>query len=133
MLHHSLFGVTVVFPIQRQNIKEILAAKRKETATVSQLKGISIHSAAAETQDQLNSFIDTLQATDKANFQYLVESEQKIHLLESREILSKLDGLIMTTNDEIIEREIDSANGYGLVYALAALALLVACIAYFVS
>jgi len=133
MLNDTLFGVKVIFPVDRQNIKEILKAKREETLKLSSSKGISVHRAAAETQDQLDIFIAKLPFDLQSEFQHLIKSEQKIYLQESKEILSKVDGIIINSNENIIEQELDSANKYTLIYVLIVSVIFFAGIAYLVS
>lgn len=133
MLNDTLFGVKVIFPVDRKNIREILKAKREETLKLSNSKGISVHRAAAETQDQLDIFIAKLPLGLQSEFQHLIKSEQKIYLQESKEILSKVDGIIINSNENIIEQEVDSANKYTLIYAFIVAVIFFAGIAYLVS
>lgn len=99
----ELYGIQVLYPFTRANIREVVKAKATLMQSMSSSQGISIYQAANDLSDIHAEFLKRLNLGDQEVFLNLLTEETNAHTSALLDDASK-------TNQEAIKQEISNAN-----------------------
>ena len=99
----ELYGVQVLYPFTRANIRDVVRAKATLMQSMSSSQGISIYQAANDLSDIHAEFLKRLNLDDQEVFLNLLTEETNAHTSALLDDASK-------NNQEAIKQEISNAN-----------------------
>lgn len=107
----NLYGIEVVYPFIRENIRKVVIARNELIKTISKNNNISPYQAGNDLSDTQMIFLKKFSFEDQERF-LVLSAEETIALTNA------INDETVKINQEIVEREVSNANIAGVIAAI---------------
>ncbi len=129
----ELFGLPVFYPFTLDKVKKLLIVKAQKTKELSESKNISFQQSAFETQQVLETFLDSLEPQKRSE---LIDLIDKVHIINQYEAKQKASEAIKVTEEidlDLYNKEIDTVQKDYTIHVILGVIIVLILFAWLIS